>query len=240
MNDVNKFFGTKQILKNIDISVPCGAVYGLLGPSGCGKTTTVKIMSGILEATSGETYIMGERMPRLDLMKQIGYMAQADALYMTLSAKENLEFFGRIYGIKETQLRKRVIEVMEVVGLQDELYKPVNAYSGGMKRRLSLAMSILHDPPVLILDEPTVGIDPLLRQNIWKTLYEMTDKGTTIMVTTHVMDEAAKCARLAMMREGSLIAEGTPEEIVKSSGLENLEQAFIYFGRGTEVQGNDR
>ena len=197
-------------------------------------------MSGILEASSGETYILGERMPRLDLMKKIGYMAQSDALYMTLTAQENLEFFGRIYGLKEAALKKRVIEVMEIVGLQDELNKPVNAYSGGMKRRLSLAMSILHDPPVLILDEPTVGIDPLLRQNIWKTLYEMTGKGTTIMVTTHVMDEALKCARLAMMRAGCLIADGTPEEIIKSSGRENLEQAFIYFGRGTEVQGDDR
>ena len=197
-------------------------------------------MAGILEASSGETYILGERMPRLDLMKKIGHMAQSDALYMTLTAQENLEFFGRIYGIKETLLKKRVIEVMEIVGLQDELSKPVNAYSGGMKRRLSLAMAILHDPPVLILDEPTVGIDPLLRQNIWKTLYEMTDKGTTIMVTTHVMDEALKCTRLAMMRAGCLIAVGTPEEIIKSSGRENLEQAFIYFGRGTEVQGYDR
>ncbi|MDD3350716.1 MAG: ABC transporter ATP-binding protein [Eubacteriales bacterium] len=239
MKEVNKSFGDKQILKDINISVPCGSIYGLLGPSGCGKTTTVKIMSGILEASSGQTYVLGEQMPKLGLMNQIGYMAQSDALYMSLSAKENLEFFGKIYGIKETALQERILEVMEVVGLTKELNKTVQEYSGGMKRRLSLALSILHAPTILILDEPTVGIDPLLRQNIWKTLYEMTEKGTTIVVTTHVMDEAEKCTRLAMMREGLLIAIGTPAEIIKSSGKESLEQAFIHFGRGTEAATNE-
>jgi len=235
MEHVNKFFGKKQILSDVCIAVPCGSIYGLLGPSGCGKTTTVKIMSGILEATDGETYVLGEKMPQLALMNRIGYMAQSDALYMTLSARENLAFFGQVYGMKGKLLKERAEAAMEVVGLSGEMEKPVNAFSGGMKRRLSLAMAILHQPPVLILDEPTVGIDPLLRQNIWKTLYAMAEQGTTIMVTTHVMDEAEKCTTLAMMREGRLIAHGSPTQIIADSGKKSLEEAFIYFGRGEEA-----
>jgi len=235
MEHVNRFFGDKQILYDVSIEVPCGSIYGLLGPSGCGKTTTVKIMSGILEATDGETFILGEKMPQLSLMNRIGYMAQSDALYMTLSARENLAFFGQVYGMRGKLLKERAETAMEVVGLSDEMEKTVGAFSGGMKRRLSLALAILHQPPILILDEPTVGIDPLLRQNIWKTLYAMSEKGTTIMVTTHVMDEAEKCNTLAMMREGRLIAHGSPSQIIADSGKNSLEEAFIHFGRGEEA-----
>ena len=230
MNNVNKYFGEKQVLKNVSLSVPYGCIYGLLGPSGCGKTTTVKIMAGISESTSGETYVLGKKMPQLALMNEIGYMAQSDALYTVLSAADNLEFFASIYGMKKAQYKKRIQEVMELVNLADDLQKPVGAYSGGMKRRLSLAMAILHNPKVLILDEPTVGIDPLLRQDIWKELYKMSDNGVTILVTTHVMDEAEKCNRLAMMRQGVLIAEGTPLELRQKIGAATIEEAFIRYG----------
>lgn len=232
LNKVNKYFGDKQVLRDVSLSVPYGCIYGLLGPSGCGKTTTVKIMAGISEATSGETYVLGERMPQLSLMNEIGYMAQSDALYMMLSAADNLEFFAAIYGMKKDQYKKRILEVMELVNLSEDLNKPVAAYSGGMKRRLSLAMAILHNPKVLILDEPTVGIDPLLRQDIWKELYHMAENGATILVTTHVMDEAEKCHRLAMMRRGVLIAEGTPEELQANIGVSSIEEAFIHYGGG--------
>lgn len=230
MNKVNKFFGDKQVLKDVSMSVPYGCIYGLLGPSGCGKTTSVKIMAGISESTSGETYVLGRKMPQLSLMNEIGYMAQSDALYMMLSAADNLEFFAAIYGMKKAQYKKRIVEVMELVNLAEDLNKPVAAYSGGMKRRLSLAMAILHNPKVLILDEPTVGIDPLLRQDIWKELYAMSDNGVTILVTTHVMDEAEKCHRLAMMRRGVLIAEGTPKELQDRIGAASIEEAFIHYG----------
>lgn len=233
LNEVNKYFGEKQVLKEVSMRVPYGCIYGLLGPSGCGKTTTVKIMSGISESTSGETYVLGRKMPQLDLMKEIGYMAQSDALYMMLSAADNLAFFASIYGMKKEQYKKRILEVMELVNLGDDLYKPVGAYSGGMKRRLSLAMAILHNPKVLILDEPTVGIDPLLRQDIWKELYKMSAAGVTILVTTHVMDEALKCHQLAMMRQGTLIAQGTPEELQHKMGAASIEEAFIRYGGGT-------
>lgn len=230
MNHVNKSFGEKQVLKDVNLRVPYGCIYGLLGPSGCGKTTTVKIMSGISEATSGETLVLGKHMPQLSLMNEIGYMAQSDALYMMLSASDNLEFFAAIYGMKKVEYKKRILEVTELVNLSDDLQKPVGAYSGGMKRRLSLAMSILHHPKVLILDEPTVGIDPLLRKDIWAELYKMSDNGVTILVTTHVMDEAEKCHQLAMMRKGILIAQGTPKELQENIGAKTIEEAFIYYG----------
>jgi ABC-2 type transport system ATP-binding protein len=227
---VNKFFGKKQVLKDIDLEIPCGHIYGLLGPSGCGKTTIVKIIAGILEATTGEAYVLNQAMPQLSLMNQVGYMAQSDALYGSLTAAENLQFFGAIYGMSKSELKKRTAEVMELVNLSEHLHKPVQAFSGGMKRRLSLAMAILHNPPVLVLDEPTVGIDPLLRRNIWAELNTLADQGVTILVTTHVMDEADKCHSLAMMRDGRLIAKGTSRELQEKIGVSSIEEAFIYYG----------
>lgn len=238
MHKVNKFFGEKHVLKDIDLTVPSGCIYGLLGPSGCGKTTTVKIMAGISEATSGETYVLGEQMPRLDLMNRIGYMAQSDALYTALTAAENLEFFAALYGLKKQEIKKRLGEVLELVNLGDDVDKPVAAFSGGMKRRLSLAMAVIHQPEVLILDEPTVGIDPLLRKQIWDELYQMADRGVTILVTTHVMDEALKCHQLAMMRSGVLIAQGSPEELQERIGARDLEEAFIHYGGKFYAEGS--
>jgi ABC-2 type transport system ATP-binding protein len=211
--------------------VPYGAIYGLLGPSGCGKTTTVKIVAAISEATSGNAFVLGEKMPQLQLMNKIGYMAQSDALYGDLTAKENLQFFGALYGLKGQELDNRIIEVLELVNLSKDIHKRIEEFSGGMKRRLSLAMTLLHKPKVLILDEPTVGIDPLLRKNIWEELYKLTSEGITILVTTHVMDEAEKCTQLSMMREGYLIATGTPRQIQENVGASSLEEAFLFYGR---------
>ncbi len=232
LEKINKFFGDKQVLNNISLNIPKGSIYGLLGPSGCGKTTTVRIMAGILSATSGSTWVLGDKMPDLSLMNHIGYLAQSDALYTSLNGVENLEFFGKIYGLSGIKLKNRISEVLELVNLKDDLSKPVFAYSGGMKRRLSLAIALLHNPQILILDEPTVGIDPLLRQSIWDELYALAGSGITILVTTHVMDEAQKCTRLSMMRDGFILATGSPEEIVKNTNLNNLEEAFIFYSKG--------
>lgn len=232
LDGINKYFGEKQVLNNISLKIPAGSIYGLLGPSGCGKTTTVKIMAGILSATSGDAWVLGEKMPNLFLMNKIGYLAQSDALYTSLNGIENLEFFGKIYGLSGAALKARIARVLELVNLTDDLSKPVFAYSGGMKRRLSLAIALLHNPPILILDEPTVGIDPLLRQSIWDELYALTQNGITILVTTHVMDEAEKCTHLSMMRDGEIIASGPPEEIIRNTGLSTLEEAFIFYSKG--------
>lgn len=229
---VNQFYGTKQVLKNVSFVIPKGSIYGLLGPSGCGKTTTVKIMAGILTATSGTTWVLNQQMPNLSLMNEIGYLSQSDALYTNLNGVENLQFFGKIYGLSGKILENRISETLALVNLTDDLSKPVSNYSGGMKRRLSLAIALLHNPQVLILDEPTVGIDPLLRQSIWSELYQMAENGVTILVTTHVMDEAEKCTQLSMMRDGVILATGSPAEIVKSTNSKNLEEAFIYYSKG--------
>ena len=232
LDQVNKFFGETQVLHNVSLNIPRGSIYGLLGPSGGGKTTTVKIMAGILNATSGRTWVLGQEMPNLSLMNNIGYLAQADALYTNLNGVENLEFFGKIYGLAGNDLKERIAQVLELVNLKDDLSKPVLAYSGGMRRRLSLAISLLHNPKVLILDEPTVGIDPLLRQSIWDKLYKLAESGITILVTTHVMDEAEKCTHLSMMREGMILASGSPLDIVKSANSSSLEEAFIFYSKG--------
>jgi len=232
LEKINHYFGEKQVIYDLNLNVPHGLIYGLLGPSGCGKTTTVKIMAGILEASSGSVHVLGETMPKLSLMKRLGYMAQSDALYSNLTAEENLLFFSSLYGIKKEKAAEKINEVMALVNLTNDRMKLVSAYSGGMKRRLSLAMSLLHEPEILILDEPTVGIDPVLRKTIWDALKSMTENGITIIVTTHVMDEAEKCHELAMMRDGRLIAKGTPAELQKSIGASSIEEAFIYYGKG--------
>jgi ABC-2 type transport system ATP-binding protein len=229
LKEISLRFGKKQILHSVNLSIPQGKICGLLGPSGCGKTTLVKVAAGILKPSAGRAYIRGEPLPSLALMAQIGYMAQSDALYPTLTAAENISFFASLYGLRGTELRRRTEEVMALVDLSEHLHQVVQFYSGGMKRRLSLAMALLHQPPVLILDEPTVGIDPLLRQSIWQSLRTLSQSGVTILVTTHVMDEAEKCEQLAMMRGGALLTLGSPQEIIAASGTSSIEEAFIHY-----------
>ncbi|WP_433945851.1 ABC transporter ATP-binding protein [Paenibacillus sp. SN-8-1] len=227
---VSKRFGNKTVLEDITLEIHPAETFGLLGPSGSGKTTLVKLFTGTLQATTGQVHVQGTLMPKLSILNQIGYMAQSDALYTELSAKENLEFFGALYGLKGASLRKRIMEVTEIVALSDHLDKRVDQYSGGMKRRLSLAAALLHHPPILVLDEPTVGIDPLLRQAIWKELKLLNQQGTTILLTTHVMDEAEKCDRLGMIREGKLLAVDSPEKLISQTGTRSIEEAFVYYG----------
>ncbi|MFD1174714.1 ABC transporter ATP-binding protein [Paenibacillus puldeungensis] len=228
--NVIRKFDEKEVLHGISLDVRKSEIFGLLGPSGSGKTTFVKMISGIDEATSGEIEVLGTRMPKLTMMNRIGYMAQSDAMYSELTAKENLEFFGALFGLRGAKMKQRIQDVMELVNLTEHLKRPVSAYSGGMKRRLSLAIALMHEPEVLILDEPTVGIDPVLRKSIWDEFEQLSQKGTTILVTTHVMDEADKCHRLGMVRDGSLIAVGTPEALKQETGSATIEEAFLFYG----------
>ncbi|WP_339230090.1 ABC transporter ATP-binding protein [Oceanobacillus sp. FSL K6-2867] len=230
---VYKKFGKHVVLKDINLEIEKGEIFGLLGPSGAGKSTLVKELAGLDIPTSGDNYIFEEKMPTLKLMERIGYMAQSDALYEDLSANENLQFFASLYGLKGKKKKERIKEVMQLVDLSDHLNKLVSNYSGGMKRRLSLAIALLHEPEILILDEPTVGIDPVLRKSIWDAFYDLNKKGTTIIVTTHVMDEAEKCDRLGLMRDGAMIAVGTPESLRNETNTETIEQAFLVYGGAT-------
>ncbi|GBF71850.1 hypothetical protein PA598K_00063 [Paenibacillus sp. 598K] len=230
VQEVSRSFGKKEALHRIGLQVRRHEIFGLLGPSGSGKTTLIKLMAGIDEANEGVVTLLGRRLPHLSMMGRIGYMAQSDALYAELSAKENLVFFGKLFGLQGNRLNTRIQQTMTLVGLTEDMNKPVTSYSGGMKRRLSLAIALLHEPEVLILDEPTVGIDPVLRQSIWNELHALSRQGTTLIVTTHVMDEADKCHRLGMIRDGRLIAVGSPEALKQKTDSSTIEQAFLYYG----------
>jgi ABC-2 type transport system ATP-binding protein len=230
IENVNKSFGKKQVLFNINLDIPYSQILGLLGPSGSGKSTLVKMIAGIDIPTSGTVYLLNEKMPKLSLMNKIGYMAQSDALYDELTAEENINFFASMYKLPKSKQKQRITEVMKLVNLLDHLKKKVKQYSGGMKRRLSLAIALIHEPPILILDEPTVGIDPVLRKSIWDELYKLKNSGTTIIITTHVMDEVEKCNNLGMIRDGKLIAIGSPSEIKHASNSSTIEEAFLYYG----------
>lgn len=230
-NNLNIKLQKKQILKDVAIQVKQGEIYGLIGPSGAGKTTLVKAIIGMEKASSGEVIVLDAKMPILTVMKKIGYMAQSDALYTELTAYENLDFFASLYGLKKTYKKERIAYAAEIVGLTAEMKKRVADFSGGMKRRLSLAIALLVDPAVLILDEPTVGIDPELRKSIWEELRKLKESGKGILVTTHVMDEAEKCDRLTMIREGRVIATGSPQALKEQTHSAELEEAFLRFGR---------
>jgi ABC-2 type transport system ATP-binding protein len=227
---VDRRFGTKVVLKDVSMLVHPGEIVGLLGPSGAGKTTLVRMIAGADEPDRGEVVVDGKRMPNLEALEQIGYMAQSDALYLELPGRENMEFFGALAGLSGSDLARSVERAATVVGLTNDLDRPVLQYSGGMKRRLSLAIAILHEPRVLLLDEPTVGIDPVLRLSIWDELLKYAKAGASILVTTHVMDEAERCTSVAMVRDGNMIARGTPDELKKQTGKTTMEGCFLWFG----------
>ncbi|MGQ3479546.1 ABC transporter ATP-binding protein [Paenibacillus sp. TY11] len=229
INHVDRFFSKKQVLFNINLDIPYSQIFGILGPSGSGKTTLVKMIAGVDEATNGEVYVLDKKMPLLSMLKKIGYMAQADALYGELTAAENLNFFASMFKMPRAKKQQRIKEVLELVDLTAFITRQVKHYSGGMKRRLSLAIALLHEPPILILDEPTVGIDPVLRMSIWEELGKLRDNGTTIIVTTHVMDELERCDKLGMIRDGKLIASGSPCDLKAAASSSTIEGAFLYF-----------
>lgn len=230
VNEVSKSFGKKVVLNNISLSVEAGQIYGLIGPSGSGKTTLVKQIVGMDYPSNGDIRVLDTKVPNLSLLQKIGYMAQADALYNDLTGEENLAFFSSLFKLNKNKQKERINYAATLVNLTSDLKKKVEAYSGGMKRRLSLAVALIQDPEVLILDEPTVGIDPELRQSIWKELYRLKESGKTILVTTHVMDEAEKCDYLAMVREGEILTSGSPAELKAQYGISSLEEVFLMAG----------
>ena len=230
VNQVSKSFGKKEVLQNIDLTVVPGQIYGLIGPSGSGKTTLVKLIVGMDRPTKGDVQVLDTAVPNLKLLQKIGYMAQSDALYSDLTARENLAFFASLFKLNKQEQNKRIAYAADLVNLTAELSKKVQAFSGGMKRRLSLAIALIQDPQVLVLDEPTVGIDPELRLSIWQELYRLKNEGKTILVTTHVMDEAEKCDQLAMIRDGRLITSGSPAQLKEQYGIQSLEEVFLIAG----------
>ena len=228
MQHLEKRFGDQKVLQAVDLTVAPGEIVGLIGPSGAGKSTVIKIALGMLTADAGNTAIMQTQMPNRELLGHIGYMAQDDALYMTLSARENLRFFGRMKGVARAELPEAIAHVAAVVDLTADLDKRVAGFSGGMKRRLSLAIALLGNPELLILDEPTVGIDPALRRSIWRELGKIRTAGRGILITTHVMSEAEQVDKVALLMAGKVIACASPQQLEADYGVDSIEAVFLH------------
>lgn len=231
ITEVTKQFNKHVVLQDINLSVQKGKIFGMIGPSGCGKTTLIKVMVGMLKADHGNVKVLDKPVPQFDLLNRIGYMAQSDALYTDLTGYENLQFYAKLYGFKKKKRIQQIAYAAEVVELTDVLKRKVQDYSGGMKRRLSLAIALIQNPEILILDEPTVGIDPALKKTIWQELKRLRDEEQkTIFITTHVMDEAEKCDELALMREGKIIVQGTPSRLKTQFEADNFDDVFLKAG----------
>lgn len=233
VSHLRKVFGrgshATRALDDVTFDVLPGETFGLIGPNGSGKTTLIRILLGIATATGGEARVLGRRMPDRRVARGIGYMSQASALYADLSVFENLAFFGSLYGLRGRPLRRRIDETVALVDLTDRRDSLVGALSGGMRQRISLGAALIHEPKLLFLDEPTVGIDPELRVEFWEYFARLNGLGVTILVSTHHLDEARRCHRLALLRFGSLLALDTPANLLHASGQDDFDQAFLYF-----------
>jgi ABC-2 type transport system ATP-binding protein len=204
-------------------------VTGLLGPSGSGKTTLMRSIVGVQLVESGEVTVGGLPAGSPALRRRIGYVTQAPSVYADLSVRENLRYFARILGASAS----RIEETIEIVALGGQAGQVVHTLSGGERSRVSLATALLGNPDVLVLDEPTVGLDPVLRRDLWQTFHELAEDGTTLLVSSHVLDEASRCDELLLMRDGRIVFTGTPDELLRSTGADNLEDAFLALAEAT-------
>jgi ABC-2 type transport system ATP-binding protein len=230
--DLKKVFGSIRAVDDISFELTPGRIYGLLGPNGSGKTTLIRLLTGMTRATKGRAEVLGVEMPNRSNLSRIGYMTQSDGIYPALTVGENAEFFGATYGVRS---KEAVTQALALVDLADRRKTVVGTLSGGQRRRLSLACALIHSPSVLFLDEPTVGVDPFLRVQFWSHFRELAGAGTTLVVSSHVMDEADRCDELLFIRAGKVIARGTGQELRAGAGTDNLEQAFLHFGGDEEV-----
>ena len=231
-----KSFGKLHAVDNLTMTINSGETFGLIGPNGSGKTTLIRMLVGLIRPTSGEIRVSGQHMPSAKVAPYIGYMTQLSALYNDLTARENLTFFCAVYGLRGKAQHQRIQEILARVDLLDRIDDVVGNLSGGMKQRLSLACALVHQPRLAILDEPTVGVDPELRRSFWDYFAQLNQEGITIIVSTHHLDEAARCTRLGLMRSGKLLAQDSPRELLRLSGKDSMEDAFLFFANHQEVQ----
>ena len=233
---LRKDFGEIHAVDGIDMSLSPGRIYGLLGPNGSGKTTLIRLLTGLASATSGTARVLGVTMPSRTNLAHVGYMTQSDGIYPELSVWENLSFFAALYGQTD---KAQLHAALEFVELDTRTGTPAQDLSGGMRRRLSMACALAHRPTVLFLDEPTVGVDPALRVQFWDHFHRLAADGATLLVSSHVMDEADRCDELLFMRNGHVLAQGTPAELRKRAGTDNLETAFLSFaGQAADAAGS--
>ncbi|MBD9424094.1 ABC transporter ATP-binding protein [Pseudomonas sp. PDM15] len=213
---LSKRFGKLTAVDHLDLSVPRAEVFGFLGPNGCGKSTTIRMLCGLLQPSEGEVEVLGCQIPRdaEELKRRIGYMTQKFSLYEDLTVQENLEFLAAVQGIGRRETRQRIDELLERYWLTDRRKQMAGTMSGGQKQRLALAGAVLHKPDLLLLDEPTSAVDPQSRREFWDSLFELAEEGTTLLVSTHYMDEAERCTRLGILDAGRLVADGSPRELM--------------------------
>jgi ABC-2 type transport system ATP-binding protein len=223
VRDLHVKRGGTEVLRGVSLDVPAGAVTGLLGPSGCGKSTLMRAIVGVQIVASGSVSVLGEPAGSPPLRARVGYVTQAPSVYGDLSVRENLRFFARVLGTAPA----RVDAVIATVGLAEFSDRVVDRLSGGQRARVSLATALLNEPQLLVLDEPTVGLDPVLRRDLWAMFRELADGGTSLLVSSHVMDEAGHCDRLLLMREGRILASESPHELRQETGESDLGEAFL-------------
>lgn len=223
---LHKHFGKIHAVEGVNLSIKSGEIYGLMGPNGSGKTSLIRLCLGLLHPTAGTIRLLGKSIPDKAILSQVGYMTQASALYEELTVRENITFFAEMCGSHEPAW---IDEIISLVDLHDRADSPVRTLSGGMRQRTSLACSLAHRPRLLLLDEPTVGVDPQLRATFWSYFRRLADSGVTLIISSHVMDEAERCDRLGFMRQGKLLAEGSSAELRQRRGVNTLEEAFLKF-----------
>ncbi len=231
---LSKNFASLEALVKLDLEIPKGCVYGMIGPNGSGKTTAIRILNGLLKASSGRAWLLGEAVPVSSNIHRIGYMPQEMAIYMDLTVLENMKLFAGMYSLGGERFTERAGVLLDMIDLEERGDSLVAELSGGMKHRVSLACALIHDPELVFLDEPTVGVDPELRAGFWDYFSYLKRAGKTVVLTTHYMDEAIRCDRVGMMRLGRLIAEDTPDGLMASTGTNNLEDAFLSKARGVK------
>ena len=234
VSDLNKSFGGKHVVRDLSLRVPRGQIFGFLGPNGSGKTTSIRMICGLLTADSGSGTCLGYDVmtQSASIKREVGYMTQRFSLWEDLTIRENLDFVARMYGMdKRRDAVSQAIEKLGLAARQDQL---AGMLSGGWKQRLALASCLLHKPKLLLLDEPTAGVDPKARRDFWIELRELANQGITVLVSTHYMDEASRCDQLAYIAYGKLLAVGTAAELISSTREENLEAVFISLMKGVE------
>jgi ABC-2 type transport system ATP-binding protein len=222
-NELCRRFGRIEAIKDVSLTVPFGITFGLLGPNGSGKTTLLRLLAGVLEPTSGDIRILGGR-PQGDLLNEVGYMPQGLGLYDGETVWENIRCFAGVQGVRS---KAQMEEALDLVQIRDRMHSVVRDLSTGMARRVSLACALAHRPRLLLLDEPTVGVDPYLRRQFWGYFHRLNAEGVTILLTTHALDEAERCHRVGILRSGRLVAQGTPRDVSTTLGASTLEGVFL-------------
>lgn len=226
-SNLSRNFGDLKAIQNLDLKVEKGRIYGFLGPNGCGKTTAIRMLTGLLKPSAGEIEVLGYSLPKdaEKLRLHIGYMTQKFSLYDDLTVKENLQFVAKIYGLPGKQQKQRIDELLSTYGLEQKKNQLAGSMSGGQRQRLGLSAATLHKPELLFLDEPTSAVDPENRRDFWEQLFDLSDQGTSILVSTHYMDEAERCHKLAILETGIKRADGSPDELMQQMGAHVVEVA---------------